>query len=632
MLNQLFYQLWRDRYIRVHIFNINRYNSHKSITIDLAFLLKGDTESSYQLLKNFVRDGLKITLEVQTNDDIIGFMYHLSRFKYLIHEIDFKRSSRLFVPDGFILDGVEKVVFPYEFSTQNLTRTLVSSSVKILDLGHCYSDITLAVDSLHPGLEELYAKTIASKIEYGTLPLSLRKLVISDYKHPLENGVLPDKLVHLKITNLVMGCSQDLVLPTTLRYLESSNLDLIDCCPSFVTQLHYTGVKPMTGKFLNSPPLSLTKMTYQTSVPLHEFSCHHLLLNLVSLEIMFDGQPPINLKKGDLQLPSLESLKLLSFHGNIQQDAIPISVQDLFLSFSNNQKILEECCLPSFNLSTLFINFSTITEKLPPKLFPNSLQSLKIESMSKKIMANNNLPQFLTKLEIYYSALPRKLIIPNTITSIVYLLCEVGNLSQNHFPVSLRSLEIESTPYFYNCIKLKNSLMEKLVNLAHLKLTPMRYEPNLRYPPNLSKLDVSFFLDEFKLDSNSIPQSVTQLKLAFLTSYQTISLDGIIPNSVRKLSLYGASCTNFDKDGLLPKNLQYLDFGVKCRDIYSLLFLPNSLLCIYNLPIIQTSSDTIDNQNLNNLSILHTSKRNYSHNFIDKHLKLPQYVKILNIK
>ncbi|KAF2073146.1 hypothetical protein CYY_005535 [Polysphondylium violaceum] len=532
------------------------------------------------------------------NEAIDDYMNLEKRYKDLIDEFVICPFGMYTLPEGFITNA--KTVVLGEFFEQELSNQIMPSTVTNLQMKRSYN----------------YQKGI---------PSSLIKLDLVTHLHKIPK--LPPNLKSLSISYLSQPEDKSIFPPDSLTEVTTGCLNLLVILPDTVSTLDFTNELDLAYFSPVGMPNNIKSLKFICPQPNH---FQLLSRNLVDLTIMFSNDYPINLGDNNLCLPpSLTSVKLHQFYGNICKGALPISgLKDMQLIFSGVQDSLQECFIP-MSVTRLLIYFCSI--KKFPKHFslPNSITDLDINCQNKDII-KKHIPMSVEKLVIgnlyspknkslYFSKIPTQLSVGRDLTHLSLFFSRKTKLKSNMFPSCLTFLSLNIATDSVD-IQLEPNLLSHIGNLEVLLLGPIKVLPG-SIPSCVTKLALDLS-HSWKLEANVIPKSVRNLILKSTTT-NSISLDKI-PNSVEALRLnaYGG----YETLDHLSDSLKYIDYGphFTCPNFDGSKF--KLLTHIKNFPLIYSAPFHFPP----NLISLHMTPKSYGHNFIAKSLSFPNipYIQI----
>ena len=424
--------------------------------------------------------------------------------------------------------------------------------VKVVMIAHS-AQVVLQPHTFPPGLRSLRLPGgFNSPIPPGSLPASLRHLVLGTYNQPLQPGTLPTELTHLSFDEYEHAVSAD-VLPSALQYL----------CLGYMYNM------PMTRDSLPSQlrvlVLGVDWLLWHSWSTCSEESQARLLAVESDGSIMFDLE--FRTQPGQCDPDGHSKPVQPLFDQPIDPGALPDTLLHLTLPKSFSQPLLPGALPPSLK-SLLFHSKrdwhfdpgSHFNHPLLPGDLPTALELLCLPSAYNQTLVAGALPSSLTYLDAGEEELKadRGALPAGLHTLRVGRLC-CDSLALDVLPASLAELQCNTMSH-----TLRSGVISQLPALRGLRADKTsRCELHVgSLPASLTSLDLSGHLDanhpvSLPVGVFDLCHSLRDVRLPD-TYYNTLPA-GLLPQSVQQLVLRNRLTPHrrFD-EGCLPAALLHL--------------------------------------------------------------------------
>ncbi|EGC40559.1 hypothetical protein DICPUDRAFT_73924 [Dictyostelium purpureum] len=448
-IDDLFFSIWRNKYL------LSEIQKHIKLydEYEIVYL-----KSMYELRHHSHREYITSV-----------FIYHNEGIK----TPDSDKISYKPIEAGDIPETVTSVKFGNNYTQPIDIKSALPSGVTLFEYRNFNQPLT--PNTLPPNIKSL-TLGMDQEICEGTFPDSLTFLSLYKFNKTISGPNLFNSVVNLHLTSY----NQLLKAGDLPKTLETLNLNIYN--------------QPLEPNAL--PPNLKTLITPGFNCPL----THGSLPDSIT-ELNMDNYKH-SLSNSLSSLTSLKKLSMYSYNQDISEAALPSSITSLNL-FLFNKKLLPNV-LP---YSTIILRLDTYNHPLEPEVIPPNVEHLELSSyncfLSKKLLPNS-----INYLII--SCFGQPFLKDSLSSSIKYLrFCDRGPeiFEMDSIPPSVEILKL---PCFY-----KHPLPAGLIPDSVVDLTlPDCYSP-LQVgvlPESLTKLTFGFGFDQL-LDPNTIPQSVTQIKL-----------------------------------------------------------------------------------------------------------------------
>ncbi|KAF2074428.1 hypothetical protein CYY_004284 [Polysphondylium violaceum] len=412
-MDQQFYSIWRNLYIRSII--TKKVANNKNLKITLPYL-----EKNLNSLKNLLAndDLILITLFLRTLEELKAFLKN-SELVQLIDTLDLTLLTEDIIPSTIELP---KSIVKY-VCINNAHPSILPDSTTDLSLYFCQ----LQRNTLPKGLKNLKLYSRFPILEPDILPDGLETLLIQESL--IENSVLPASLTSFHLDGDAGPLGENTIPPSvkTLKGfsdLESvSNIQLSkDCC-----------TKEFCG-LLNSHQIEL--LSQNTWIKIIRVTFEHVLMPGVlppQLEDLF-WAASCSLRQGVLP-EGLTTLHLPQLHGYLERDVLPSTLtffKCVYLYFSpdHSAKGILPDSLTTLEVSTIsncqaedlppsLTNLALIADQFTKDIVPKSIAFLTLSFPKPRVrLTLDNVPN-LTKLKLVSMNQPKFFIIPRTVTHLI---------------------------------------------------------------------------------------------------------------------------------------------------------------------------------------------------------------------
>ncbi|KAF2076150.1 hypothetical protein CYY_002557 [Polysphondylium violaceum] len=549
-LNQLFFVIWRNKYLKNCIFNSNYICSSLSVT--LAFFVK-----QYDYISKNKYNRVEIELIV-TRDHFIKYINDYLKLSRdgLVSKMKFQNFNEP-IPQQFFNNGLVSIDFGISFN-QSIKYLFPNSVREIIFSGTFNKNISASIfpsllKSLKFGLG--YSKNIKGKLpnsvqvldlgnsNYNDFPSNLLDLTISAKDKPLPTN-LPSSVTRLHYRDLITVFDPNTIPPNIkeLIIMKPSNNNFYHLRNNSFPMIESIDID-VYGVCLGKDSIPFGAQSVKLSRVFFSndftFPSSIKTLQLSGIKYSSNITIPNSVTDLDIKFPDLEQLLPLHF---IPPSVIKLSITNTYIQpglltktnvkqlVYNGQLVLAPnffpSCLESLNIMNSPLDGRFKSTPFNVGLFPSSLTELEIPcSIDLKRDALSNLLQ-LKRLAIDVSDRTNPIDIPRSVTDLSVESSDVIHFDNLSIPRGLKKLRLNQSknnskllfkPHYlpntltlidfgYGISELPDHLPQSLI---YLKNTPPIHKEFIHLFPNLFELHmtpVNYDLSTFKLNSliNSI--------------------------------------------------------------------------------------------------------------------------------
>ncbi|KAF2077380.1 hypothetical protein CYY_001308 [Polysphondylium violaceum] len=580
--SNIYFTLWRTKYIRYKIRNFTLEN--KKISIDLHYL-----NENHHFLSTLDTNNNNIFIELRVNDEKSYFKYLESPYIYLINSLYLSTEPSL----------IEEIR-----NNKPLPNYLKQLSIKI----NTYSTKSLQLDVIPETVSELY---LAPKgVHFFNMPAHIKNLTLEEYEFESryhDDLIQSSSLDYLKIAKPLLQQGEAAFnienIIIAFPYIRKNGLQTIGRNPRRIFKENQKSLVKMTLQlFVTGLVFGNSGFnTFVTKLCLPEFNSELLQGNLpLSLESL-NAEKLNHVLKKEVLPNTLAKMNLYRYNQRLDSQVLPNSLNYINLHSFNQE--LNPGVLGN-NVSKLYL--SSFNQPLGQNVLPNSLTELNLASFNQPLEAGI-LPTFLRGLDMAKFNKPIGVgVLPSSLQQL-YLFKYNQRLPELSLPNSLEMLYIpnfipqcpmDQLPYYGNIKELSIGSLAKGVTTDFLPL---------------SVIDLSIHCSKFEIERDVITKNVIRLSVYFKTigkadlppnisslllhktgnnrvKFQPTS---IISNHIKDLSLYNipisqglipSSCYSFKtnrvqfKEGDLPSTIKYIKIDNHIEDVNQFLIDNNGFL------------------------------------------------------